>query len=57
MTTATYDKASEEFIIHTPDIRATKWWPGDLGLHCTHAVVFARLIIDDTQYGVFPFFV
>ena len=44
-------------MIHTPSPKATKWWPGDLGLHCTHAVVFARLIIGKNQFGVLPFLV
>ena len=36
---------------------ATKWWPGDLGLYSSHAVVFAKLIIDGNKYGVIPFLV
>ena len=40
-TTATYDIKTDEFVIHTPTIEATKWWPGDLGLHSSHAIVFA----------------
>lgn len=27
-TTATFDEKSDEFIIHTPRIEATKWWIG-----------------------------
>lgn len=27
-TTATYDPSSEEFVLHTPTVTATKWWPG-----------------------------
>jgi len=45
-TTATFDQDSDEFIIHSPTITATKWWPGDLGLHCTHAIVFAKTFIN-----------
>ena len=56
-TTATFDRATDEFVINTPDIKATKYWPGDLGVFSTHALVFARLIIDDNQYGVLPFIV
>ncbi len=51
-TTATFDKEKDEFVIHTPSIRATKFWPGSLGKVCTHAVVFARMIIEDKDYGV-----
>ena len=31
-TTATLDKSTDEFVIHSPTIRATKFWPGGLGL-------------------------
>ena len=51
-TTATLDKATDEFVIHTPSITATKYWPGDLGRFTSHAIVFARLIIDGKDYGV-----
>ena len=45
-TTATLDKQTDEFILHTPTITATKFWPGSLGVSATHAVVFAKMIID-----------
>ena len=41
-TTATFLRASDELEIHTPDLEATKWWPGELGLTANHAMVFAR---------------
>uniref|UniRef100_A0A7N9IGK7 Acyl-coenzyme A oxidase n=1 Tax=Macaca fascicularis TaxID=9541 RepID=A0A7N9IGK7_MACFA len=28
-TEATYDAATQEFVIHSPTLTATKWWPGD----------------------------
>ena len=28
-TTATYDKTTQEFIIHSPTHSACKWWPGN----------------------------
>ncbi|PIC38930.1 hypothetical protein B9Z55_010785 [Caenorhabditis nigoni] len=56
-TTATYDKSTEEFIIHTPTTTATKWWPGGLGTSCTHVILVANLIIDNKNYGLHPFFV
>lgn len=56
-TTATLDKTTDEFIIHSPTITSTKMWPGDLGRFATHAVVHARLLIDQKDYGVHPFFV
>ncbi len=39
-TTATYDPQSREFVIHTPTLTATKWWPGGLGKTSTHVVSF-----------------
>lgn len=42
-TTATYDARTEQFVLHTPTLSATKWWPGGLGATATHAVVMARL--------------
>lgn len=30
-TTAIYDKRTDEFVINTPSITATKWWPGEMG--------------------------
>ena len=51
-TTATLDLQTDEFIIHTPTIRAAKFWPGGLGITATHAVVFAQLIINGDKYGV-----
>ena len=56
-TTATLDKSTDEFIIHSPTISSTKYWPGDLGQMSSHALVFARLIIDGSDNGVQPFMV
>ena len=40
-TTATLDKATDEFIIHSPTVTSTKYWPGALGLTANHAIVHA----------------
>ena len=40
-TTATFDAKTDEFVIHTPSVRATKWWAGDMGRYANYAVVFA----------------
>jgi acyl-CoA oxidase len=56
-TTATLDFKTDEFVIHSPTPTATKMWPGDIGRFTTHAIVFARLLIDSNDYGVQPFIV
>ena len=37
-TTATYDAEAREFVVHSPKLTATKWWPGGLGKTATHVV-------------------
>ncbi|XP_059657599.1 peroxisomal acyl-coenzyme A oxidase 1-like [Cornus florida] len=56
-TTATFDPKTDEFIIHSPTLTSSKWWPGGLGKVSTHAVVFARLITDGQDHGVHGFIV
>ena len=43
-TTATYDPSTEQFVIHSPTLTSTKWWPGGMGKTATHAIVMARLV-------------
>ena len=54
-TTATYDRDTDEWVLHTPHMSATKWWPGSLGRTATHAVVIARLITRGKDFGPHPF--
>jgi acyl-CoA oxidase len=60
-TTAAFDVISQEFVIHSPTISSTKWWPAHLGFGCTHAIVYARLLLGEqgqsTDHGVHPFMV
>nr|XP_002131877.1 peroxisomal acyl-coenzyme A oxidase 2 [Ciona intestinalis] len=56
-TVATYDKASQEFVINCPEISAMKWWPGDMGKSANHALVMAQVVIDGKKYGMHPFIV
>ncbi|CAA0825413.1 Peroxisomal acyl-coenzyme A oxidase 1 [Striga hermonthica] len=56
-TTATFDPHTDEFIIHSPTLTSSKWWPGGLGKISTHAVVYARLILDGKDHGVHGFIV
>lgn len=52
-TTATYDPQSREFVIHTPTLTATKWWPGGLGKTSTHVVRFSKLTCPCLQVMLF----
>lgn len=54
-TEAVYDHTTDEFVIHTPHLGATKWWIGGAASTCTHAAVFAQLIIDGKKHGVKTF--
>jgi acyl-CoA oxidase len=61
-TTATYDPATEEFVIHTPFRGAWKDYLGNAALHGTAAVVFAQLITapagrEPVNHGVHAFYV
>jgi acyl-CoA oxidase len=54
---AEFDEASDEFVINTPSLTATKWWIGGAAHSATHAAVFCRLIVFGKDYGVCPFIV
>ncbi|CAN3358260.1 acyl-coenzyme A oxidase 2 [Diutina catenulata] len=56
-TTATFDEETDEFIINTPHIGATKWWIGGAAHSATHCTVYARLIVKGEDYGVKTFVV
>lgn len=56
-TTAHFDEVTDEFVINTPHIGATKWWIGGAAHSSTHCSVYARLIVDGKDYGVKTFIV
>ncbi len=51
-TTARYDPATEEFVVHTPDDDARKDYIGNAARDGLMAVVFAQLITDGQNHGV-----
>ena len=51
-TTATYDPATDEFVIHTPSESARKDYIGNAACHARLAAVFAQLIVDGEGHGV-----
>ena len=56
-TTATYNHDNQTFIIHTPHEKAQKEYIGNAAVHGQMATVFAKLIIDEMDYGVNAFIV
>ena len=57
-TTATFDPVADEFILSTPTVTATKFWPGSMGRTANTAVVIARLITPDGKdQGIHNFLV
>ena len=51
-TTATYDKASQEFVINTPSETSQKFWIGNAAKHGRMATVFCQLMLDGENKGV-----
>lgn len=63
-TTATYDRASDEFVVHTPHPLARKDWIGNAARHGRLATVFAQLVVpaeegrgEEEHHGVHAFLV
>lgn len=56
-TTATYDPATQEFVVHTPDVSARKEYIGNAARDGRMAAVFAQLITGGESRGVHAFLV
>ena len=56
-TTATYDPATEEFVLHTPFPAARKEYIGNAALHGMAAVVFAQIVTGGRNHGVHALYV
>ena len=63
-TTATYDKKTQEFVIHSPSLSASKWWPGNCKFfwdiiaqfmiaHAVHLKLFRYISQDPTDCYIF----
>ena len=57
LTTATYDKKTEEFVVHSPETMARKYWITNGAVHAHYVVVFARLLNNDVDEGIHGFLV
>src|SRR4051794_2916103 len=51
-TTATYDEATGEFVVHTPTKEARKDYIGNAARHGRMAAVFAQLVVGGETHGV-----
>lgn len=56
-TTATYDKATKEFVINTPCETAQKYWIGGAAITARWTAAFAQLYVDGICHGIHPFLV
>lgn len=56
-TTATFDPDTDQFIINSPTISSHKFWPGGLGKHANHALVFAQTFVKGKHVGLQSFIV
>lgn len=57
LTTATYDPATAEFVLHTPDAGARKDYIGGAARDARMAAVFAQLVTEGVSHGVHAFLV
>ncbi|KAK3872008.1 hypothetical protein Pcinc_022888 [Petrolisthes cinctipes] len=51
-TTAVYDKETDELVVNTPTTLAQKYWITNGAVHAKHVVVFAQLIVGNTNHGI-----
>ena len=51
-TTATYDAATDEFVVNTPSVKAQKYWITNGAIHANHMVVFAQLYTGEVNNGI-----
>jgi len=54
-TTATFDPQTSSFILNTPKLSDSKFWPGGMGITCTHILTHARTYINGKYHGIQTF--
>lgn len=54
-TTATFDAARDSFVLNSPTLSSTKFWPGAMGFAASHGIIMARLITGGKDHGVHAF--
>lgn len=57
MTTATYIHKKRGFILNTPHELGMKFWIGNLARTANYGVCFAKLIMNDWNFGIHVFLV
>ncbi|CDW72715.1 peroxisomal acyl-coenzyme a oxidase 3 [Stylonychia lemnae] len=56
-TTATYDKETQEFVLHTPSQDAMKFWIGGASKSSNTSAIFAQLYVDGICHGPHAFLI
>lgn len=51
-TVATFDVATDEFVLDSPSVTSTKWWIGLVGHTATHTVALAQTVIHGKNVGL-----
>eukprot|EP00923_Selenidium_pygospionis_P008454 GHVN01014420.1.p1 GENE.GHVN01014420.1~~GHVN01014420.1.p1 ORF type:complete len:495 (-),score=60.09 GHVN01014420.1:1675-3033(-) len=54
-TTADLDFTTDEWVLNTPTLKSTKWWPGGMAKSCTHCILMARMRVSNKDLGVHAF--
>ena len=50
-TEAIFDKTTDSFVLNTPTLTATKFWPGSMGRTVNHVLLMAQLYTPDRNHS------